>query len=642
MCGIAGFVSRESLTTEAMTDLVAAMTKTMWRRGPDDQHEWVDQEAGVAIGHRRLRIIDLSPTGLQPMKSHSGRYVIAFNGEIYNFKALRQQLSGVAWRGSSDTEVLLAAIDAWGLETALKRSNGMFALALCDRQDRELWLARDRIGEKPLYFGEVGGTFAFASELKPFRVLQRSLGADLAIDREALAQLLEFQYIPAPRSIFSGIRKLQPGHFVKAGEEPRAYWSLSESVETALADPFEGDEAAAIDAMEQQLLKSVESRMESDVPLGAFLSGGIDSGLLVAMAQKISSKPLRTFTIGFEGAENNEATEAAAIAKHLGTDHTEMWVGESHPLEVVPQLAEFYDEPFADASQIPTHLVSKLTREHVTVSLSGDGGDEVFGGYNRYFIAERLNQRLSKLPAGLRKAAGRAVCATPEAVWRAASAVYNGLAPGARQIKSPVEKIYKLGSLAQVDGMAEVYQDLTKSHWRVSGVVEGLEPSRGFQLPALAGGLDDAPAQMMFWDLLGYLPGDGLTKVDRASMSASLESRAPFLDHELIEFAWRLPLGMKVRGSEGKWISKQLLARYVPRELFERPKCGFETPLYRWLRGPLKDWANDLLSEDRLRREGFFEPGPIRRAWDDHQSGRGRKHYELWSVLMFQQWLDSN
>lgn len=624
-----------------MGRLIASMTETMWRRGPDDQQEWVDADAGIALGHRRLRIIDLSPSGLQPMQSHSGRYAIAFNGEIYNFKELRQQLPGVEWRGSSDTEVLLAAIDAWGLENALKRANGMFALGLWDRQNRELWLARDRIGEKPLYYGEVGGVFAFASELKPLRTLQKSRGASLEVDREALASLLEFQYIPAPRSIFKGISKLPPGCMVKAGGEPQRYWRLEETVEAAKADPFEGDDAAAVDALEQQLLKTVESRMEADVPLGAFLSGGIDSGLLVAMAQKISSKPVRTFTIGFEGAENNEAEEAAAIAKHLGTDHTEMWVGEQHALEVVPQLSEFYDEPFADASQIPTHLVSKMTREHVTVSLSGDGGDEVFGGYNRHLMAEGLYRRLSKVPKPIRKLAGRAICGTPEFVWRGAAAVFNRLRSSKRRIKSPVEKIYKLGSLAQVDGMAEVYDDLTKSQWMVGSVIEGLESERRVRLPDLPAGIDAAPEQMMFWDLSGYLPGDGLTKVDRASMSVSLESRAPFLDHELIKFAWRLPLQMKIRGNEGKWLSRQLLARYVPRELFERPKCGFETPLYRWLRGPLKDWANDLLSEDRLRRDGFFKPEPIRKAWRDHQSGRGRKHYELWSILMFQQWLDS-
>ncbi|MEM7014151.1 MAG: asparagine synthase C-terminal domain-containing protein, partial [Verrucomicrobiota bacterium] len=437
------------------------------------------------------------------------------------------------------------------------------------------------------------------------------------------------------------IKKLPPGCFVRAGEEPQSYWSLRDTVEEALNDSFDGDETAAVDAYEEQMLKTVESRMEADVPLGAFLSGGIDSALIVALAQKISSKPVRTFTIGFNGAENNEAAEAAAVAKHLGTEHTEMWVDEQSPLDVVPQLPEFYDEPFADASQIPTHLVSKLTREHVTVSLSGDGGDEVFGGYNRYVMAEGLHRRLTKLPSPIRKTAGRAMCATPEAVWRGAAAVFNGVMPAKRRIKSPVEKIYKLGSLAQVDGIEGVYDDLTKSHWKTAKVVTGLNNDRDRSLPQLPNGLDEAPAKMMFWDLLGYLPGDGLTKVDRASMSASLESRAPFLDHELIEFAWRLPLDFKVNGSEGKWLSRQLLARYVPRELFERPKCGFETPLYRWLRGPLKDWANDLLDENRLSQEGYFNPAEIRNAWSDHQSGRGRKHYELWSVLMFQQWLDS-
>ena len=644
MCGIAGFLSSSIGSSDEMNQLISAMAETMWRRGPDDQGVWVDEASGVAFGQRRLSIIDLSPGGHQPMVSASGRYVITFNGEIYNFAKLRKELESkqIPWRGTSDTEVLLEAIAEWGIADAVTRCNGMFAFAVWDRDESCLWLARDRFGEKPLYFGQIGDAFGFASELKPLFLLAHNRCADLDIDRESLAQLLEYQYIPAPRSIFQQISKLEPGHLVAirngCPEVPQAYWTLRECVETALANPFEGDEESAVDALEEQLRRTVASRMEADVPLGAFLSAGIDSSLLVSIAQQISSSPVKTFTIGFAGAPSNEAEEAACIANHLGTDHTELWVDEKHPLEVIPHLTDFYDEPFADASQIPTHLVSHLTRQRVTVSLSGDGGDEVFGGYVRYVWAERIHQRLKKIPLAIRRVVGRSICATPEVAWKSATDLLFRVIPERHRFKSPVEKIYKVGSLCQVDGLEAIYKDLTRSHWDTGKAVLGIGDRSPTQLPPPPAGLDEPPSQMMYWDLMGYLPGDILTKVDRASMSCSLESRAPYLDHELVELAWRFPLSMKIKGQNGKWIARELLARHVPRELLDRPKSGFETPLFQWLRGPLRDWAEELLSEKRLESDGYFDAPEIRRVWDDHQSERSRMHYELWSVLMFQQW----
>ena len=649
MCGIAGFLSHSLGGADVMQSTVAAMAERMWRRGPDDQGEWVDAEAGVALGHRRLSIIDLSPGGSQPMESRCGRYVLTFNGELYNFRALRRELEdagNVAWRGTSDTEVLVEAFAAWGVETALQRSNGMFALGVWDRRERALTLARDRLGEKPLYYGRVGDSFAFASEIGPLRVLAGRLGASLEIDREALGLLLQFQYIPAPWSIFRSIRKLPPACFVQVrdGEpgEPQNYWDLRKIVERGLAEPFEGSDEEAIDLVEAQLLRTVESRMESDVPLGAFLSGGVDSGLLVALMQQVSAKPVRTFTIGFDRAQNDESAEAAEIARHLGTDHTTLRVTGEQSLDVVPKLPTFYDEPFADASQIPTHLVSKLAREHVTVSISGDGGDEVFGGYMRYVWARRVGRGLRLVPGPLRSGLGRAMDAVPEPVWAAGFGAMRAVTPASLHLRSPVEKIRKIASLCQVSGMDQIYDDLTKAHWDATLAVLGLPEGWGHRLPKLPAGLDEPAGQMMFWDLLGYLPGDILTKVDRASMSVSLESRAPYLDHELIELAWRLPLNFKIRQGTKKWIAREILRRYVPDSMVNRPKNGFETPLFQWLRGPLREWADELLSEARLRREGYFNVDMIRRVWDDHHAGKARLHYELWSVLMFQQWLESS
>ncbi len=631
-----------------MTAVIHTMTERMWRRGPDDQGEWADAEAGIALGQRRLSIIDLSPSGHQPMVSHGGRYAMTFNGELYNFRAIRGELEKarkIDWRGTSDTEVLVEAIAEWGVEEALRRSNGMFAFGVWDRKDRSLTLARDRLGEKPLYYGRIGSGFAFASELRPIRDFAKRLNVDLEVDREALGLLLQYQYIPAPWSIFGAVKKLRPGYWIQIREgklgEPQCYWDLKSVVESGLADPFSGGDEEAIDLVEAQLLKTVESRMESDVPLGAFLSGGVDSGLLVALMQKVSAKPVRTFTIGFDRAQNDESEGAAEIAKHLKTDHTTLHVTGEQSLDVVPNLPQYFDEPFADASQIPTHLVSKLAREHVTVSISGDGGDEVFGGYMRYVWANRIGKGLSLMPGAARRGLGQAINAVPEPVYAAGFAAMRAVTPSRFHLRSPVEKMRKIGSMCQVTGIDQVYDDLTRAHWDPDRAVLGLPTPWGQTLEPVPQGLTDPAGQMMYWDMLGYLPGDILTKVDRSSMSVSLESRAPYLDHDLIELAWRLPQKFKIRDGTKKWIARQILQRHVPQSMVDRPKNGFETPLFQWLRGPLQEWADNLLSETRLEHEGYFDAKTVRQVWADHQAGRARLHYELWSVLMFQQWMES-
>lgn len=582
------------------------------------------------------------------MVSHCGRFVITFNGELYNFRALRRELEvlgGRDWRGTSDTEILVEAISEWGVEEALDRSNGMFAFGVWDRKEQCLTLARDRLGEKPLYYGNVGPGLAFASELRPIREFARRFNMGLEIDREALGLLLQYQYIPAPWSIFQSVRKLKPGHFVKIRneqpEEPKCFWDLRSVVEKGIRDPFDESDQAGIDLIESQLLKTVESRMESDVPLGAFLSGGVDSGLLVSLMQNVSRDPVRTFTIGFDRIENDESEDAAEIARHLGTDHTTLHVTGKQSLEVVPQLPDFFDEPFADASQIPTHLVSKLAREHVTVSVSGDGGDEVFGGYMRYVWANRIGKGLDLMPNIARRSLGKVINTVPEPIYAAGFAAMRALTPSRLHLRSPVEKMRKIGSMCQVTGIDQVYDDLTKAHWDAGQAVLGLPSSWGNQLPPLPEGLNEPAGQMMYWDMLGYLPGDILTKVDRSSMSVSLESRSPYLDHELIELAWRLPEKFKIRDGTKKWIARKILQKYVPDEMVNRPKNGFETPLFQWLRGPLFEWAEDLLSEKRLKQDGFFDVATVRKMWASHQAGKARLHYELWSVLMFQQWMES-
>jgi len=637
MCGFAGFLCSAPLGDDS-SKVAGAMADRIAHRGPDDAGVWTDTEAGIALAHRRLSILDLSPAGHQPMPSPSGRWVIVFNGEIYNHLDLRRELEAAraapGWRGHPDTETLLAAIETWGVDATLRKCVGMFAFAAWDRTERSLWLARDRAGEKPLYYGWQGDAFLFGSELKALRA-HPAFAAE--VDRGALALLLRHNYVPAPYSIYRGIHKLPPGTWLKlaAGQhdaEPVAYWSLAEVAERGMAEPFAGREAEAVDALEQLLGDAVCGQMVADVPLGALLSGGIDSTLVAALMQARSTRPVRTFTIGFEEGAYDEATHARAVARHLGTDHTELRLSGSDALALVPRLPQIYDEPFADSSQLPTHLVMQLARRHVTVALSGDAGDEFFGGYNRYFLGPRLWRRVGRMPAPLRSTLFRLAAALPEALTSRL---------GAAQSRDKLQKLARLFAERRIHGIDDLYCGLVSEWPDAAGmVVDGAIPPNLLDQRARWPRLSDPVARMMALDGLTYLPDDILVKVDRAAMAVSLETRAPFLDRDVMEFAWSLPVSMKLRDGRGKWLLRQLLDRHVPRALVERPKMGFGIPLDDWLRGPLREWAEALLDEGRLRREGFLSPAPIRRAWRLHQRGEASFGYRLWSVLMFQAWLE--
>ena len=647
MCGIAGFIGgRFDDGGQGARAVLARMTGAIAYRGPDSAGAWLDPEHKVALGHRRLAILDLSPAGEQPMISPSGRFVTVYNGEIYNHLELRERLAG-PWRGHSDTETLLAAIEAWGLEKALGECAGMFALALWDRQERALILARDRLGEKPLYYGWQGtgaeAAFLFGSELK---ALARNPAFRREIDRQALALFTRFNYVPAPHSIYAGIAKLPPGSFLtlRAGEKTPAitpYWSAAEVAASGAAAPLDIGPGEATDALERVLSKAVSQQMISDVPLGAFLSGGIDSSTVVALMQAQSSRPVKSFSIGFHDRAYNEAEHAGAVARHLGTDHTELYVRPEDALAVIPSLPSIYDEPFADASQVPTLLVSRLARKQVTVALSGDGGDELFAGYNRYRLAARNWGRISKLPRALRQAAARGLIALSPEQWNKVAGAVAPILPASLRLSLPGEKVHKAARGLASGSAEELYRELVSS-WRDPAeiVIGGAEPATlGRETMARLDGLGTAE-RMMALDMLTYLPDDILAKVDRAAMSVSLETRVPLLDHRVVEFAWRLPLDLKLRGGETKWVLRQLLYRHVPRALIERPKMGFGIPIDAWLRGPLKGWAEELIGERRLASEGYFRPEPIRAAWDAHQSGRANMQYQIWAILMFQSWLE--
>ena len=620
------------------------MTRALTHRGPDDEGIWVDREAGIALGHRRLSIIDLSPAGHQPMLSGSGRYVLTYNGEIYNYEDLRRELAEAGhrpeWRGHSDTEVMLAGFDFWGIKATLKRAIGMFGIAVWDRQERALTLARDRLGEKPLYYGRQrpGGPFLFGSELK---ALLQHPEFDAEVDREALSLLLRYLAVPEPLSIYRGIAKLLPGTMltVREGSEPvtDTYWSGAEVAQAGIANPIQLSTEAAADELEAVLDRAVGRQMVSDVPLGAFLSGGVDSSTVVAIMQKLSPRPVKTFTVGFVEEDYNEAPHAKAVARHLGTDHTELYVSPSQAMEVIPTLPTMHDEPFADSSQIPTHLISALARQHVTVALSGDGGDELFGGYERYRLTAGLWEKIARVPKPMRAAASMALTAVPAPAWNRLS----GWLPSSVRMQRLGEKLHK-GASMLTSGSADELYDQMLSLWRDrTALVVGAPASVAQTLP-LSPGLEGIAGaeRMMAQDMLGYLSNDILAKVDRAAMAVSLETRVPFLDREVVEFAWRLPLDLKLRRGTTKWLLRQVLYRHVPRALIERPKMGFGIPLDAWLRGPLRDWAEALLDERRLREEGFFRPAEIRKAW--HGQLRGELNSgKLWTVLMFQSWLES-
>jgi asparagine synthase (glutamine-hydrolysing) len=645
MCGFAGFLQRSRvIAADAMADTVRRMADTLRYRGPDDAGTWTDPPAGIALGHRRLSIIDLSPEGHQPMISASGRYVVAFNGEIYNFERLRPELEadGHSWRGHSDTEVMLAAFERWGVEGALERFNGMFAFALWDRADRVLHLARDRLGEKPLYYGWAGETFLFGSELKALRA-HPSFRA--AIDRDALASYLRYNYVPTPHSIYKGFSKLPAGHVLKipaaarADVPTRAYWSLRGAAQAGLDRPLSCSDEAAVDELDTLLRDAVRIRTVADVPVGVFLSGGIDSSTVVALMQAQSSRPVKSFSIGFDEEGYNEARHAKAVATHLGTDHTELYVTPGEAQAVIPTLPQVYDEPFADSSQIPTILVSRLARREVTVTLSGDGGDELFCGYVRYFWGRRIWRRIGRVPGTLRSLAGRAITALSPQSWNAVMGGVTRLVPATSLGEVTGDRLHKLAEVLSVPSADVLYQGLI-SHWAQpdSIVLDSREAATLHNAAEHRAGFDDFTLRMMYLDALTYLPDDILVKVDRASMSVSLEARVPLLDHRVVEYAWRVPLSMKIRDDHGKWLLRQVLYRYVPRGLVERPKMGFGVPIDSWLRGPLRDWAEDLLEEKKLREGGHFDPQPIREKWAEHQSGTRNWQYWLWDILMFQAW----
>ncbi len=616
------------------------MAEAISYRGPDDHGVWVDENSGAALAHRRLSIIDLSPAGHQPMVSASGRMIIAYNGEVFNFKEVRTELEsqGITFRGHSDTEVILEACEVWGVEEASKRIIGMFAFAIWDRKDRTLSLVRDRLGIKPIYWGLFKGAVIFGSELKALR--EHPL-FEAEIDRDALTLFLRHNYIPGPHSIYRGVRKQRPGTIVRFKESGKftehAFWTLEAVASDGLKNQRVFTDDQAVGDLEKLLLDAVGRRMVADVPLGAFLSGGIDSSLVVALMQAQSTKAVKTFSIGFAEKDFNEAPYAAAVARHLGTEHTELVVTAQQALDVIPRLPYIYDEPFADSSQIPTFLVSELTRRHVTVSLSGDGGDELFAGYNRYQFSQMVCRQLSPLPPALRKAASKLLRSLTPGQW---NALFSPLPARVRPPQAG-DKLHKLAGVLESE-IDQIYLRLL-SHWNEPEdiVIGGHEPSTILRDKGIKGLVPDPVQRMQYLDTLTYLPDDILVKVDRASMAVSLEARVPLLDHRIVAFAWSLPRRMHQRDGQSKWILRQVLYRHVPKSLIERPKMGFGVPIDSWLRGPLRDWAESLIDESRLRREGFLRPEPIREKWKEHLSGQVNCSYLLWDILMFQAWLDT-
>jgi asparagine synthase (glutamine-hydrolysing) len=639
MCGFVGFLAAD-VSDVSTPSVIRAMADRLHHRGPDDAGVWVDADAGVALGFRRLAIVDLTEAGHQPMVSASGRYVVVFNGEIYNHMELRSALGSDAppWRGRSDTETLLAAIDRWGLERTLTAATGMFAFALWDRQMRHLSLARDRMGEKPCYYGWHGGRFFFGSELGAFEAHQDFRPT---IDRGAVAAFLRSGFVPAPSTIFEGFHKLPPGTTLHVDptqptpSEPRAYWSLREAVERGRAAPFDGDDEEAVDALHGLLDRAIGLQRVADVPLGAFLSGGIDSSLIVAMMEaQRAGVPVRTFTIGFSEPAYDESGYARAVARHLGTEHHELTATPEDALALVPSLAACFDEPFGDPSALPTLLLAELARQHVTVALSGDGGDELFGGYGRYRDAQRAWRHVQRIPHALRGPVrgGASLLTTIADRWSPVGPTTDRVHQRGRSLRAA------LGD-STINGLFVEQGALWKepcSHV-VGACVEASSVATDPRRQLRSGSTLD---QMTYADAASYLPDDILVKVDRAAMHVSLETRIPLLDHRVVEFAWSLPAHLKQHPGGDKQLLRRLLRRYVPDALIERPKMGFGVPLGAWLRGPLKEWASDLLATGRLRDEGLLHPEGIQRAWDRHRSGDSDVRYQLWPVLMLEAWLD--
>jgi asparagine synthase (glutamine-hydrolysing) len=642
MCGFAGLLSTAGFTREELADHAGRMIAPILHRGPDDCGTWIDERAGVAMGFRRLAILDLSPLGHQPMHSASGRFVIAFNGEIYNFAELRRELEphGFTFRGQSDTEVMLAAFEQWGIRRAVQRFVGMFAIAVWDARRRELTFVRDRLGKKPLYVYQEPGLISFGSELK---ALFAGPSFDRAIDRSSLASYFRYMCVPSPKTIFRRAIKLPPAHVMTVSDPTvplpasSAYWSLEQAARDGLADPFPGNDRDAIDQLETLLGDAVRCRLRSDVPLGALLSGGIDSSAVVALMQHASARPVKTFTIGFAEERFDESGHAARVAEHLGTDHTELRLRPEDVYAMVPRLATIFDEPFADPSQLPTLLVSQLARQQVTVALCGDGGDELFGGYNRYIYGAQVLERVSRIPRMVRQPVGAGIGSVPAPAWARLHHLTAAVVSGVPQPQFG-ERIHKLGYLLNAGSMGDMYRSLLSAWQHPEALLA--QTSRG------AAGDDDLTARildgaqparvldrMMLADQSMYLPDDLLAKVDRASMAVSLEVRAPLLDHRVVEFSWRLARSLKVRGTVGKWILRQVLYRSVPQAIVERPKMGFSVPIDHWLRGPLRGWAEDLLFDD-----GLLDRTAVARAWKDLDERRPRAGDAIWAAAMLQAW----
>jgi asparagine synthase (glutamine-hydrolysing) len=658
MCGISGIFG--NLKKDRLEKNIYKMSKSLSHRGPNNSGIWINEESGIAFGHQRLSIVDLSSAGNQPMASPCGRFTVVFNGEIYNHLQLRERLNKSKcmqyWKGHSDTETLVSAFSHWGIEKTLDKLVGMFAIAVWDVKVKKLYLIRDRFGEKPLYYGWSNGVFLFGSELKALRSYE---GFNNAIDRSVLSLYMQYMYVPSPYSIFKNIYKLDPGcvlqidnfgrdrHpkqitssiFNTKGVSIKQWYSLSKIAKDSQTNLIE-NESEAIEMLEKVLLESVQSQLISDVPLGAFLSGGVDSSMIVALMSQSCNRPIKTFTIGFEEIGFNEAVYAKEIAKYLGTDHHELYVTPNDAFEVIPSLPNLYDEPFADSSQIPTYLVSKLARKNVTVSLSGDAGDELFGGYNRHLWGNSIWNKIKWMPPIMRKTLGIVMKNIPISTWDAA----NHVLPDRYKVASIGDKAYRMAyRLRRVNNLYDIYHSLVTEGFKGDGLVCNndfiLETKSND--PDIIANIKEPEHHMMLWDSLTYLPDDILTKVDRAAMGASLETRIPFLDHRVVELAWRLPLNMKIKNGVGKWALRQVLYKYVPKELIDRPKAGFAVPIGQWIRGPLRDWSEELLDVSRLNSDGYFNPELVRRMWDQHLSGHRDWTYRLWSILMFQAWIKS-
>lgn len=655
MCGLTGVLCASQ--NNDIIKVVTKMNSLLVHRGPDDEGVWSD--GNIGLGHRRLSVLDLSISGSQPMHSECERYVMVYNGEIYNHLDIRKKLSDklkITWKGHSDTETILAAIKYWGLDKTLNISNGMFALALWDKRERCLSLARDRIGEKPLYWGWAGKDIIFGSELKALRA-HPNCPRDIC--KKALLQYLRFMYVPAPRSIHTGIYKLEPGTILSIKDFPppkqpdkpispgedyynlsiRRYWNLNEEFEIGTSNLI-NDENEAISATEKFLTKAVKRQMISDVPLGAFLSGGVDSSTIVALMQAQSSRPIKTFTIGFEDANFDESYHASKVAKHLGTDHNEMIITDAEALKIIPDLPWLYDEPFADYSQIPTHLICKAARKHVTVALSGDGGDEMFGGYNRYILGPKLWKNLSYLSPLMRNFVARLAQAIPENSWNKLEKLYNKIRTGDKGISYLGNKIHRFGErMHLINNLEDLHRNMSSAWIEPEKIINDFqtEPTSIINKVSIHA-LNDPVMGMIIKDMQSYLPDDILCKVDRAAMGISLETRCPFLDKDVIDLVTRLPAKMKIRDNTGKWVLRQVLNKYVPSEIIDRPKKGFTPPIGVWLRGPLRDWAEDLLSTKRLEDDGLFKSKIIREIWTEHLSGRRDWSLPLWTILIFQDW----